>query len=67
MPNLQKILLKRLDIPEEEEEEDEFEQEEMGERSDEDAAAGVNSGANGPAGADESGLLENDEASRSER
>ena len=40
-PLLQKILLKRLDIPDEEEEEDEFEQDEMGEaRSDNEANAG---------------------------
>lgn len=67
MPNLQKVLLKRLDIPDEEEEEDEFEQEEMGERSDEDAGAAGTAGANGAAGADESGLIENEEASRSEK
>lgn len=62
---LERIVLKRLDIPDEEEEEDEFEQDEKSHNSDEEGGAAA--AGSGPAGGmEDSNLMENEDMSQAE-
>jgi hypothetical protein len=56
---LERIVLKRMDIPDEEEEEDEFEQDEKSNNSDDDTANGKNQGG----AMEDSNLMENEDMS----
>lgn len=65
--SLERIVLKRLDIPDEEEEEDEFEQDEKSHNSDEEGTGAGGGGGQGPAGGmEDSNLMENEDMSQAE-